>query len=82
VSVCVCTFVWGFWWQVPFLHRWPHGVLKHLEYLLETKGKVVMCVAEGAGQVHSPPPLPLPLYSPPRLLPSPLTALSLDVLLQ
>jgi len=31
------------WWQVPFCMDGPNGVLKHLEYLLETKGKVVMC---------------------------------------
>lgn len=43
------------WSQVPFCIDGPNGVLKHLEYLLETKGHVVMCVAEGAGQVHRPP---------------------------
>lgn len=28
----------------------PHGVLRHLKYLLETKGSAVVCAAEGAGQ--------------------------------
>lgn len=37
--------------QVPFHLHGPHGVLRHLEYLLETKGSAVVCVAEGAGQV-------------------------------
>lgn len=37
--------------QVPFNLDGPNGVLKHLEYLIETKGSAVVCVAEGAGQV-------------------------------
>lgn len=37
--------------QVPFNLHGPHGILHHLEYLLETKGSAVVCVAEGAGQV-------------------------------
>ncbi|KAK1370846.1 ATP-dependent 6-phosphofructokinase [Heracleum sosnowskyi] len=36
--------------EVPFHLHGPHGVLRHLEYLLETKGSAVVCVAEGAGQ--------------------------------
>ncbi|XP_073121425.1 ATP-dependent 6-phosphofructokinase 5, chloroplastic [Henckelia pumila] len=36
--------------EVPFNLHGPHGVLNHLEYLLETKGSAVVCVAEGAGQ--------------------------------
>ncbi|PSS26547.1 ATP-dependent 6-phosphofructokinase [Actinidia chinensis var. chinensis] len=36
--------------EVPFNLHGPHGVLRHLEYLLETKGSAVVCVAEGAGQ--------------------------------
>ncbi|KAL4579706.1 hypothetical protein LXL04_015865 [Taraxacum kok-saghyz] len=36
--------------EVPFELHGPHGVLKHLKYLLETKGSAVICVAEGAGQ--------------------------------
>ncbi|GJM84508.1 hypothetical protein PR202_ga00186 [Eleusine coracana subsp. coracana] len=29
-----------------------HGVLQHLEHLIETKGFALICVAEGAGQEH------------------------------
>ncbi|XP_010526665.1 PREDICTED: ATP-dependent 6-phosphofructokinase 5, chloroplastic [Tarenaya hassleriana] len=36
--------------EVPFNLGGPHGVLKHLKYLIETKGSAVVCVAEGAGQ--------------------------------
>ncbi|KAJ9670206.1 hypothetical protein PVL29_026634 [Vitis rotundifolia] len=36
--------------EVPFHLHGPHGVLSHLEYLLEKKGSAVVCVAEGAGQ--------------------------------
>ncbi|KAK9713109.1 hypothetical protein RND81_06G003300 [Saponaria officinalis] len=36
--------------EVPFHLYGPHGVLRHLEYLLETKGSAVICLAEGAGQ--------------------------------
>ncbi|XP_019182840.1 PREDICTED: ATP-dependent 6-phosphofructokinase 5, chloroplastic [Ipomoea nil] len=36
--------------EVPFNLHGPHGVLRHLKYLLETKGSAVLCVAEGAGQ--------------------------------
>ncbi|KAF6175600.1 hypothetical protein GIB67_002738 [Kingdonia uniflora] len=36
--------------EVPFHLHGPHGVLRHLKYLLETKGSAVVCVAEGAGQ--------------------------------
>ncbi|XP_062119102.1 ATP-dependent 6-phosphofructokinase 5, chloroplastic-like [Humulus lupulus] len=37
--------------EVPFHLHGPHGVLRHLKYLIETKGSAVVCVAEGAGQV-------------------------------
>ncbi|XVF17330.1 hypothetical protein REPUB_Repub10bG0111500 [Reevesia pubescens] len=36
--------------EVPFHLHGPHGVLRHLKYLIETKGSAVVCVAEGAGQ--------------------------------
>ncbi|GAB4847231.1 ATP-dependent 6-phosphofructokinase 5, chloroplastic [Ancistrocladus abbreviatus] len=36
--------------EVPFHLHGPHGVLRHLKYLLDTKGSAVICVAEGAGQ--------------------------------
>ncbi|XP_009599322.1 ATP-dependent 6-phosphofructokinase 5, chloroplastic [Nicotiana tomentosiformis] len=36
--------------EVPFNLHGPHGVLRHLKYLLETKGSAVVCAAEGAGQ--------------------------------
>ncbi|KAK8492932.1 hypothetical protein V6N13_076683 [Hibiscus sabdariffa] len=36
--------------EVPFRLHGPHGVLRHLNYLIETKGSAVVCVAEGAGQ--------------------------------
>ncbi|KAK1278692.1 hypothetical protein QJS04_geneDACA019637 [Acorus gramineus] len=36
--------------EVPFELHGPHGVLRHLQYLIETKGSAVVCVAEGAGQ--------------------------------
>ncbi|KAL5981142.1 ATP-dependent 6-phosphofructokinase 5, chloroplastic [Asimina triloba] len=36
--------------EVPFTLDGPHGVLKHLEHLIQTKGSAVVCVAEGAGQ--------------------------------
>ncbi|XP_077212915.1 phosphofructokinase 5 isoform X2 [Tasmannia lanceolata] len=36
--------------ELPFNLHGPHGVLKHLRYLIETKGSAVLCVAEGAGQ--------------------------------
>ncbi|XP_062075587.1 plastidic glucose transporter 4-like [Humulus lupulus] len=36
---------------VPFHLHGPHGVLRHLKYLIETKGSAVVCVAEGAGQL-------------------------------
>ncbi|KAM3709627.1 hypothetical protein ACJW30_02G187100 [Castanea mollissima] len=36
--------------EVPFNLHGPHGVLRHLKYLIETKGSAVVCVAEGAGQ--------------------------------
>lgn len=36
--------------EVPFNLHGPHGVLKHLKYLLDNKGSAVLCVAEGAGQ--------------------------------
>ncbi|XP_062086592.1 ATP-dependent 6-phosphofructokinase 5, chloroplastic-like [Humulus lupulus] len=40
--------------EVPFHLHGPYGVLRHLKYLIETKGSAVVCVAEGAGQVsHS-----------------------------
>uniref|UniRef100_A0A803NDJ3 Phosphofructokinase domain-containing protein n=1 Tax=Chenopodium quinoa TaxID=63459 RepID=A0A803NDJ3_CHEQI len=34
--------------EVPFHIHGPHGILRHLEYLLDTKGSAVICVAEGA----------------------------------
>ncbi|KAK9713100.1 hypothetical protein RND81_06G002800 [Saponaria officinalis] len=36
--------------EVPFHLYGPHGVPRHLGYLLETKGSAVICLAEGAGQ--------------------------------
>ncbi|KAF8092133.1 hypothetical protein N665_0423s0018 [Sinapis alba] len=36
--------------EVAFNLHGPDGVLKHLSYLIETKGSAVVCVAEGAGQ--------------------------------
>lgn len=36
--------------EVPFTLDGPHGVLRHLRYLIEKKGSAVVCVAEGAGQ--------------------------------
>lgn len=36
--------------EVSFNLHGPHGVLRHLQYLLETKGSAVVCIAEGAGQ--------------------------------
>ncbi|XP_022740459.1 ATP-dependent 6-phosphofructokinase 5, chloroplastic [Durio zibethinus] len=36
--------------EVPFNLHGPHGVLRHLKYVIETKGSAVVCVAEGAGQ--------------------------------
>ncbi|KAG2304823.1 hypothetical protein Bca52824_033474 [Brassica carinata] len=36
--------------EVPFNLHGPDGVLKHLNYLIGTKGSAVICVAEGAGQ--------------------------------
>ncbi|CAK7339624.1 unnamed protein product [Dovyalis caffra] len=36
--------------EVPFHLHGPHGVLRHLKFLIETKGSAVICVAEGAGQ--------------------------------
>jgi 6-phosphofructokinase 1 len=38
--------------KVPFSLDGHHGVLKHLEHLIETKGFALICVAEGAGQVR------------------------------
>ncbi|XP_062105719.1 uncharacterized protein LOC133817268 [Humulus lupulus] len=38
---------------VPFHLHGPHGVLRHLKYLIETKGSAVVCVAKGAGQILS-----------------------------
>ncbi|KAJ6732744.1 hypothetical protein OIU74_004649 [Salix koriyanagi] len=37
--------------EVPFHLHGPLGVLRHLKFLIETKGSAVLCVAEGAGQV-------------------------------
>ncbi|PKA52957.1 6-phosphofructokinase 5, chloroplastic [Apostasia shenzhenica] len=34
----------------PFTLHGPNGVLRHLRYLVQTKGSAVVCVAEGAGQ--------------------------------
>lgn len=39
--------------KVPFNIHGPNGVLKHMKYLIETKGSAVICVAEGAGQVKA-----------------------------
>ncbi|CAM8921961.1 unnamed protein product [Rhodiola kirilowii] len=36
--------------EVPFTLHGPNGVLKHLKFLIETKGSAVVCIAEGAGQ--------------------------------
>uniref|UniRef100_A0A7N0T6C9 Phosphofructokinase domain-containing protein n=1 Tax=Kalanchoe fedtschenkoi TaxID=63787 RepID=A0A7N0T6C9_KALFE len=36
--------------EVPFTLYGPNGVLRHLKFLIETKGSAVICVAEGAGQ--------------------------------
>ncbi|KAG2720138.1 hypothetical protein I3760_02G022300 [Carya illinoinensis] len=36
--------------EVHFNLHGPHGILRHLKYLIETKGSAVICVAEGAGQ--------------------------------
>ncbi|CAL9773307.1 ATP-dependent 6-phosphofructokinase 5, chloroplastic-like [Musa acuminata AAA Group] len=36
--------------EVPFKLEGPNGLLQHLEHLIKTKGKAVVCVAEGAGQ--------------------------------
>ncbi|KAK3157531.1 hypothetical protein QOZ80_2AG0123820 [Eleusine coracana subsp. coracana] len=38
--------------EVPFSLDGQHGVLQHLEHLIETKGFALICVAEGAGQEH------------------------------
>jgi hypothetical protein len=46
--------------QIPphsynLINRWsPHGILKHIELLLENKHCALICVAEGAGQVSDP----------------------------
>lgn len=54
------TYCFDFWtpvnlifsiWKVPFHLHGPLGVLRHLKFLIETKGSAVLCVAEGAGQV-------------------------------
>ncbi|PHT34547.1 V-type proton ATPase subunit c3 [Capsicum baccatum] len=39
--ICLC---------VPFNLHGPHGVSRHLKYLLETNGSAMVCAAEGAGQ--------------------------------
>lgn len=44
-AIYICTL------KMPFKVHGPHGVLRHLKYLIETKGSAVVCVAEGAGQV-------------------------------
>lgn len=36
--------------EVNFTLNGPEGLLQHIQYLLETKGRVIICVAEGAGQ--------------------------------
>ncbi|KAG0597842.1 hypothetical protein M758_12G024500 [Ceratodon purpureus] len=36
--------------EVNFTLNGPEGLLQHIQYLLETKGRAVICVAEGAGQ--------------------------------
>ncbi|KAI0495873.1 hypothetical protein KFK09_022180 [Dendrobium nobile] len=36
--------------EEPFTLHGPNGVLRHLRYLVQTKGSAVVCVAEGAGQ--------------------------------
>ncbi|XP_047310646.1 ATP-dependent 6-phosphofructokinase 5, chloroplastic-like [Impatiens glandulifera] len=40
--------------ELAFQLHGPHGVLRHLKYLIETKGSAVVCVAEGAGQEFLP----------------------------
>lgn len=44
-AIYICTL------KSPFNLHGPNGVLRHLKYLIETKGSAVVCVAEGAGQV-------------------------------
>lgn len=44
-QVDICLFP-----EVPFKLHGPDGVLKHLNYLIETIGSAVVCFAEGAGQ--------------------------------
>jgi 6-phosphofructokinase 1 len=36
--------------EVPFLLEGPHGLLTYITQLMDAKGHVVVCVAEGAGQ--------------------------------
>ncbi|KAG0623473.1 hypothetical protein M758_3G177000 [Ceratodon purpureus] len=36
--------------EVGFTLDGPEGLMQHIHYLLETKGRAVICVAEGAGQ--------------------------------
>ncbi|KAG6557429.1 hypothetical protein Mapa_000698 [Marchantia paleacea] len=36
--------------EVPFALDGGHGVLQHIQHLIEERGKAVICVAEGAGQ--------------------------------
>nr|VDC63533.1 unnamed protein product [Brassica rapa] len=53
VDICLIPevlFLFFFTQKVPFNIHGPNGVLKHLKYLIETKGSAVICVAEGAGQ--------------------------------
>ncbi|XP_052178747.1 ATP-dependent 6-phosphofructokinase 5, chloroplastic-like [Diospyros lotus] len=38
--------------EVPFNLHGPHGVQRHMKYLIETKGSAVVCVAEGARQIN------------------------------
>lgn len=39
--------------QVPFSLEGPSGVLHYLRHLVEERGKAVVCIAEGAGQVKN-----------------------------
>ena len=49
----------GFCVQVPFSLDGPSGVLQHIQFLVESQGRAVICVAEGAGQVSGPSCLPI-----------------------
>ncbi len=38
--------------EVPFQLEGEHGLVAYLEHLLETRGHVVICIAEGTAQVR------------------------------